>query len=191
MNQASYSVQYGSSVFIQSTLSGIDQSDIVWRYFQTDTPDIGFPIFLQNSYHASIDQSKYQVTFTNTGPNLISTLEIKNIVLSDGLYTYEIRCNFLSVLGCSASSFARATLVVLTTTTTTTTTISTVTVTTIVTSNPSIFYYPLLKIKNSLKDKTACFGGNWNTVQYTLVILNCVVLVVATLLFHFSFNGII
>lgn len=139
MNQQSYSVQYGSSVFIQSTLSGIDQSDIVWRYFRTDSPETGFPIFLQNSYHPSIDQSKFQVSFSNTGPNLISTLEIKNTVLADGFFTYEIRCNFLAVLGCSELSFARATLVILTTTTTTTTTTSTVT-TTITTTNLSKFY---------------------------------------------------
>ncbi|RNA26908.1 hypothetical protein BpHYR1_023704 [Brachionus plicatilis] len=168
--QSSYSVQYGSSVFLKATLTGFGEQGIVWRYYPTSTPSSGITVFYEGAYTSSADQSKYAVSFESSGTDIISTFEIKNTIFSDALNTYEVSCNHFRISGCSSSSFDIATIVILTTTSTTTTTSITNSI-------------------SSTSSNSTCLDGAWNTVQYTLVILNFVVLVVATLLFHFSFYG--
>lgn len=120
LSQSSYSIQYGSSVFIQATLSGFAEPGVVWRYYPTSSPSPATVIYFESAFTSFVDQSKFSISFSSSGTNVISTLEIKNAIFSDALNTYEVSCNFYKVSGCLNTDLATATIVILTTTTSTT-----------------------------------------------------------------------
>ncbi|CAF0949046.1 unnamed protein product [Brachionus calyciflorus] len=180
--QSTYNVEYGSSVSIQATLTDLTEYGTVWSYYLTSNPLSPTFIYLENGYSPSADRTKFSVTYSTSGSNLISTLVISNILASDALYTFEVSCNLYRVAGCTSSNKATATLVVITTTSTTTTTTTSTTTTTITTTAATT-------TSTNSSNSTYCLDGAWNTVQYTLIILNLLVLVISSFLFHFSFYG--
>lgn len=164
---ATYDVYIGSTAQFVCAGFEMNELDVIWQY--TDPASNVVIIYSLNALSSSVSSTKYSVANIQYDfQNVSTTLEVTDIDIADGTYTYECVCNAYRSSCPGAVVKDDISLTALATTTTTTTSTTTFALTT---------------------TEGLCLNGNYNTAQFVMIVISILAVGVATVLFHLSFHA--